>query len=144
MKTVKYIIFLLMASIAAGAYAQPKIKFTYDDAGNRTRREITLGKSNEATLDTAAALEPLTDWLDKMKITIYPNPTQGRLTIDIAHITPDAVGEITIQTLEGKRLQQPELIKATNDLDLSAYPPGIYILRIRSAEKVCEWKIVKQ
>jgi hypothetical protein len=144
MKTTKYILLLLMIFFSTVSFAQNKIQFSYDDAGNRIKREIILGKSSEVSFDTTSALEPDTDWLDKMKITIYPNPTQGKLTIYITNLTPGAVGEITIQNMEGKCLQQPEPLKSTNLLDLSAFPPGIYILRIRSAQKTCEWKIVKE
>jgi YD repeat-containing protein len=148
MKTIKNIIFVVLLLTSTLAVAQTTIRFSYDDAGNRTKREILLKKSLEANSDSAsiseADTELVTDWLDKMKITIYPNPTRGELTIDIANIPQDADGEITIHNTEGKRLHQLKQLNSTNVLDLSAYSTGIYVVRITTGQKSCERKIVKE
>lgn len=137
------IVVLVTLSIISQAQTY-KISYTYDDAGNRETREIILGKSTEVLTDSTSAIEPITDWLNKMKISIYPNPTKGTLIIDIANMPEDVSGEITIHNMEGKSLLNHNRLNSTNKLDLSDYPTGVYVLRIRSLEKSCEWKIVKE
>jgi hypothetical protein len=137
------IVVLVALSIISQAQIY-QIKYTYDDAGNRVKREIILGKSKEVLTDSTTVNEPITDWLNKMKISIYPNPTKGTLIIDIANMPEDVSGDITIHNIEGKSLLKLNQLKSTNTLNLSDYPTGVYILRIRSLEKSCEWKIVKE
>lgn len=138
------IIVLVTLSIISQAQIY-QIKYTYDDAGNREKRQVIIvGKSNLALIDTTIVTEPITDWLNKMKISIYPNPTKGILIIDIANMPEDVSGDITIHNMEGKSLLKLNQLNSTNKLDLSDYPTGIYVLRIRSLEKSCEWKIVKE
>ena len=138
------IVVLVALSIISQAQTY-KIKYTYDDAGNRKTREVIIvGKSNQVLADTTTVTEPTTDWLNKMKISIYPNPTKGILIIDIANMPEDVSGDITIHNMEGKSLLKLNQFNSTNKLDLSDYPTGVYILRISSLEKSCEWKIVKE
>jgi hypothetical protein len=138
------LVFLVALSIISQAQTY-KINYTYDDAGNReTRTVIIVGKSNKALVDTTTGTEPITDWLNKMRISIYPNPTKGTLIIDIANMPEDVNADITIHNMEGKSLLKLNQLNSTNKLDLSDYPTGVYILRIRSLEKSCEWKIVKE
>jgi hypothetical protein len=35
-------------------------------------------------------------------------------------------------------------IQESTFFDLSAQPLGIYVLRIRAGDKVCEWKVIKE
>ena len=138
------IVVLVTMSIISQAQIM-HVEFDYDDAGNRkTRTVIRVGKSNMAVTDTTIVNEPITDWLNKMKISIYPNPTKGTLIIDIANMPEDVSGDITIHNMEGKSLLKLNQLNSTNTLNLSDYPTGVYVLRIRSLEKSCEWKIVKE
>jgi hypothetical protein len=147
MKINKILLLLIGLLFAGLLQAQTKkIEYRYDAAGNREWREVITisGKKNSAAYSSTVKIPIYSDWLDKMKITIYPNPTLGQLTIDIANIPTDAIGEITIHNTEGKAMKQIKKLNATNQLDLSAFPTGIYILSIASGPKTCEWKIVKE
>jgi hypothetical protein len=119
------------------------ILFSYDAAGNRQQRTI-VWKSSEVNIDSIHAVKPITEYLDEMKITIYPNPTQGQLSVEITNMPQDASGEITIHNLEGKQMQNLKTLESANKFDLSFYPMGIYVLRIKVGQKVSEWKIVKE
>lgn len=125
------------------------IHYDYDDAGNRTKRYITLpGKSAIASDSTQSDeninKEEFVDWLDKMKITVYPNPTQGNLSIEIANLPENPEASITVYTIDAQLLQKTEIHEPVNKLDFTPYPSGVYILRITSGPKKVEWKIVKQ
>ena len=125
------------------------IHYEYDASGNRTKRYITLpGKSAVANdsiqNDDSFKKEEFVDWLDKMKITVYPNPTQGNLSIEIANLpeNPDAI--LSVHSIDAQLLQKTEIHETATRLDFTPYPTGVYILRIVSGTKKVEWKIVKQ
>lgn len=133
----------------AGPLLAQTIHYEYDAAGNRTKRYITLpGKSAIANdsiqSDESIKKEEFVDWLDKMKITVYPNPTQGNLSIEIANLpeNPDAI--LSVHTIDAQLLQKTEIHESATKLDFTPYPDGVYILRIGSGAKKVEWKIVKQ
>jgi len=60
---------------------------------------------------------------------IYPNPSHGQLTIAIKQ-----KGQVTVYNLQGKMLLQKNLENATENLDLSAFGKGIYMLRFDAKE----------
>lgn len=141
-KKILIVALFLFASIFI--YAQTTIKYEYDAAGNRERRIVLPGKSTSVANDSASATTPILDWLEKMEITIYPNPTKALLTVKIKNIQPGAIGDMTIYNTEGKCFLEYDQLNSTNTLDLSDFSTGIYILRISSGSKSCEWKIVKE
>jgi hypothetical protein len=120
------------------------VHFVYDVSGNRTQRFIVYDKSVSALTDSTVIKGPLTDLLGDIKITLFPNPTLGSLSIEIAHMPDDAEGTIKIHNQEGKLLKQFDIESSSNQIDLSDYPNGIYILLINVGQKVSDWKIIKQ
>jgi alpha-amylase len=68
---------------------------------------------------------------------IYPNPSHGQLTINAPQ-----KGQLTVYTLQGKMLLQKNLEKATENLDLSEFGKGIYLLSFEGKEGRSFRKIV--
>lgn len=125
-------------------FAQTKVCYTYDKAGNRTNRTICL-KSEETTVDSVSiAKTPITEKLGEMAITLYPNPTKGQLTVQITDMPDKTMGELTLHELSGRLITRQNTVNETTLLDLSAQPLGIYVLRIRVGDKVSEWKVIKE
>ena len=134
-----------------------QVKYTYDASGNRVSREKVInmrsmlkssvgGDNENSETDVPAAEIPIyEDVLSDMKITIYPNPTKGLLRVDITggEITKDA--RIYLYNMQGMLIRQMTGISATNNLDISSQPAGIYILHIMTDKKnVTTWKIIKE
>ncbi len=67
-------------------------------------------------------------------LTLYPNPTHGQLTI--GH-NPEETYHLTLMDLSGKKLLERS---QQNQLDISAYPKGTYLLRIQKDE----WQVVRK
>jgi len=132
------------------SYAQGEITYTYDAAGNRLGRTIMMSPVRQArAIDTmeeaeSGTTEPIAymDIIDKTAITIYPNPTQGHLTIDIDNIPEES--SIRIYDMNGKILLQKSNIENSTEIDLSSQSSGSYILRIDLSGKTSTWKIIKQ
>ena len=71
------------------------------------------------------------------QITISPNPATTSLTIRYSGVTLSGVeGQITITNLLGQTLYQQTMPASCNllQVDISPYPPGIYLLKINGTE----------
>ena len=81
-----------------------------------------------------APTTPTTDnGLTASQLQLYPNPTDGRLTIDLTAFLEQAA-TLEILDLNGQLILRRELgliEQSTERLDLSAYPAGIYFVRLR-------------
>lgn len=148
MKAIKCFTFLLLMSFATISKAQTTILFSYDAAGNRVEREIVFGKSSKANsnsnLDTASSAKPFIEMMGKMKITIYPNPTKGQLSVEITNMPADVSGEIRIYNIAGNVIHYQKTLGPSNPFDFSIYPTGIYVLYIKVGQNESKWKIIKQ
>ena len=69
-------------------------------------------------------------------IAVYPNPTNGRLTLDA-----DDVQSVEVLDMMGRTVYTA---KRTNQLDIQSLPNGAYLLRITLPDDVCVTKINKQ
>ena len=142
-------IFLLFAVLsmwaAADAYAQNKIKYTYDSAGNRlTRQKEIVIQTRGALSDDEGEPSTYEEKLSETKVTIYPNPTRGILKIDISGVEKFENARISLYDLTGKLLQQWAGISQSNEIDLSERTPGMYIMQVAYNGKISSWKIIKE
>ena len=99
----------------------------------------------EMSIDSVATTAPLGISDRKIggqsSITIFPNPTQGQLTIES--------GELNISTIEildilGKNIGRIYPNEKNKIINISHLPPGIYFARIQINEGVIMQKIIKQ
>lgn len=137
---------LVVVLFSASVQAQTSFRFTYDDSGNRVSRAVISLKSASITSDTLQAKQakkPLEDQVGLQKTRIYPNPTKGLLRIEFPGLAEQGTS-IRVFDSNGRLIIQKTGAETENELDLSAYPPGFYILTIRSGQEKKEWKIIKE
>ena len=72
---------------------------------------------------------------------LYPNPTDGFLTIETSKFTPDA--KICVLSPSGQLLYNATLFEGQTIIDLHYLAKGLYILRIIDKEKVFQQKFIK-
>lgn len=133
------LIFLIMPLYMIG---QNKIKYSYDDAGNRIKREIVL-----SSLKSAISSDQITSFIEEVadqKIIIYPNPTKGQLTIEITDPENTVTGNLTIFNLRGQVIAKEQISSTRTSIDISTEPRGAYILHININEETSAWKIIKE
>ena len=134
---------LLLFTLCASALAD-RVTYSYDASGNRidSQREIvfTRGASNSKSAQSKKYL----DSLSLARIAIYPNPTEGDLRIDITGIEDFTDTELTVRSLNGSVLEHIQPLDVTNEMDLTNYADGIYLVIIKLKDQSTTWKIIKK
>ena len=143
----RYFLFLAFAFIFRGLYAQtPAISFSYDVAGNRIKRELVILPGKKDKSDTTHIPPTMQkDSLGNIAVNLYPNPTQGHLTITINAKSTGALADVYVFDLSGKMMDHKQInTTSSTDLDMTNYSPGIYQLKLIADNKTSAWKIIKE
>jgi len=78
-------------------------------------------------------------------IRIFPNPTLGRLTVEISGEESLENARILVYNNSGIRVFTLNDLNRINAIDLSQQPTGIYYMKIyTNQDKKSDWKIIKQ
>lgn len=134
----KILIFLLLI-IPLSIAGQNKLKYTYDAAGNRIKKEILLTSTRSEEVSTTV----FTEEFSKNVVKIYPNPTQGQLAVEISDAEKAKSANLTIFNLQGKIVTKAIVISNITNLDISSEPSGVYILQINIDGTLSSWRIIK-
>ena len=147
MKTIYLLACMLVAVLLfSQAHAQTKYGFTYDASGNRITRAVILLKSATIPVDTLQAKQDqkiLEDQIGLQKTRIYPNPTKGLLKVDFPALSQSEV-VISVYNSTGKLIMRKSATSFGNEIDLSIYPSGLYVMTIQIGQEKKEWKIIKE
>ena len=83
--------------------------------------------------------------INGIEASIFPNPTEGRLTIDIAEPNFNQV-KYEVVDIQGKVILSSEsnTLETPIELDLSGTPEGVYILKLFQDNRFKVFKIVKK
>jgi len=125
------------------------VSYTYDASGNRETRTIVMGGGLKSEVSQNEEMdkdeeEIFQETLGEMTLTIYPNPTTGKLSVRFDNKPGDVKTSVTVYDLNAKIICRKTNIPETSEIDLSQEPAGNYILVIRVGEQVSRWQVVKQ
>lgn len=81
------------------------------------------------------------EWSASNTVKIYPNPTNGITTVDVADEWVD--GQLTVTNLQGQIVLQSNLNSVNDRLDFSELHSGIYLLTLQKGHKNFTQKIIK-
>jgi len=121
-----------------------RLVYSYDASGNRQEVERTIYYSRGSNKSRTSRSKLYLDSLSSARITIYPNPTEGDIRIDIAGITDFKSSSLTVCDLKGRILYQMDELTESNELDITDYASGTYLFIIRIKEETTTWKIIKK
>lgn len=129
-------------SVSVMAYSQT-ITYTYDESGNRIKREIIMSQKNipsQAGIDNI----PSEAKLSGREIRIYPNPTKGILKVEIFGYMSGDNGRMMLYSLSGQTIAYMDIDSSVTIFDISTAQNGVYILQISLNGKSSSWKIIKE
>jgi len=116
-----------------GAERTATISFTFTNPA-RTQNVVITQIAPGGTLSVPATSNP-------GSLAIHPNPASTTLRIALPESTP---ANVSLYTLQGESVLQKAGITSASDLDVSAVKPGIYILKVSTADGTVEKRIVIQ
>lgn len=128
---------LFFSLIFSFSFAQQKLVFSYDAAGNQILRDrICVGcvlktqqniveKVYEEQEGGSGAKDK-----DNLKFAAYPNPVTDVLQTYWKNTNDEFIVHMSMYTIENKLLysNQISLKQANQDINFAGYPPGVYIL----------------
>src|SRR5690606_35236386 len=133
---------LLLTSICVGltinVFAQQKLKFTYDTAGNQTLRErvcltclkAVLPEIDSLLVESIVEVE-VSDILD-FEMTAYPNPVTETLMVEWFPNERLRPKEIQLFTVDGRHLYTIPIhtVRGEQPVQFNDSPPGLYLLKV--------------
>ncbi len=146
-KTLLSAVLMLFLITSFKSYSQDTIKYDYNESGHRTERVIALGGGKGDNKPDPAKdlikIDTLADKIGERSISIYPNPTQNEITVEISSLEETDNASIFIYDQLGRlRLTQTE-ISSRNTISLAKLPKGIYFMIIRMKRGNTKWTIIK-
>lgn len=116
------------------------IRYTYDAAGNRVKREIVLYFSApKKVADTNYE-----EMLSEKDVKIYPNSEEGTIRVVIDGLTDTDEYSIQVFDIAGHVVTAPMSADQPILIDISSAPMGVYILAININGVLSSWKVTKQ
>jgi len=139
-----FIVVILLSGISLIAQQDTisTIQYYYDDAGNRTHREIIYYEGGLKS----ATVEDIEEEINESEkaIKVYPNPASRKLYVTL---NDEAMEEenrkIILFDNLGKQLFNMDNLQDINEIDVSTLLNGTYILRLIYGHKHKEWIIIK-
>ncbi|MGN6212042.1 T9SS type A sorting domain-containing protein [Parafilimonas sp.] len=118
------------------------IVYTYDPAGNRTKREYVCNNGLVGGNDEAVAENAKISMEDVLKVDVlYPNPTTGIFSVKLFKALNKAV--VTISNASGRTLLKKTESGNILTYDLSHYPSGEYFVTIKQDQHSITMKVIK-
>jgi Secretion system C-terminal sorting domain len=102
------------------------IKYTYDDAGNRTNREYSCSTFVWGT--ASLRLPYKADANVAVESIVFPNPSNGIFTVKTNIAIPDAT--VIISDLSGKKIKQFAYKGIQNEYDIRTLALGQYMIQL--------------
>lgn len=143
MKTKTFIAAIVLTVLHAVTVTaqQEKVVFQYDDSGNRISRHLEVQKSTEADSVFINDKHPYPE--AELEAIVYPNPTSGLITIEIAASEDNPVTYV-IADQNGKLIETGQFSQCGYSINLSNQQTGIYFLRLSDRQSKVTYKIIKQ
>jgi hypothetical protein len=152
MKTFFLFLSLLLLNLSLVKAQTTSIEFTYDAAGNQTKREICFGCSGRMSNQPIKTAETLTeddlikdDLYDQ--ISYYPNPVKEELYVKWVNTETHSVHSIELYALSGQFIKDYKNLKGIDmtTIAFENYPQGFYnLVLIYSNGEKKTLKIVKK
>ncbi|MCG8410274.1 MAG: T9SS type A sorting domain-containing protein [Bacteroidales bacterium] len=150
----KIILTIVLGIISLVSLAQ-QIEYVYDDAGNRTARNVIAARAESVKKEDDEAIsrdkssssnteEMYSDALAEKELRIYPNPTRGKLAVEIINYDLTESGSLQIFDMGGRLIKNYTSLSERMEIDITNQAAGSYIMIVVIGNEKSEWRIVKQ
>lgn len=141
-----FCIFLYLALLPVSLYAQGKVAFSYDAAGNRIKREIVMPVSRAMARQQAnlGDEQVFSDILDGHPIKIQPNSSEGILRIYLSGLKNTDKCSYGVYNLQGMQVAKGNVATDKTDVNIGSQPSGVYLLKVTINNNSATWKITKE
>ena len=140
----KLITLLTIALCTISYNAISQVTFEYDLDGNMSSRKVVMLKSASFVNDEEEFLtEIVTAELGKQKITVYPNPTRGRILVEIQPLNYDETNVMRLFNSQGQLIETVQIASEQTPLEIVG-SAGVYLLDVHLGGNISKWKIIKQ
>jgi len=133
---------VLLFTTSIGILGQ-SISFTYDADGNMESRSAGTLKSSKNVDELITAIDSITVDLPAKSVNIYPNPTQGQVTIEITPLNNNDDNYYRLYSVNGSLIRSQKITSSRMKIEITG-AQGIYLLDIHLGKDVSKWKIIKQ
>ena len=144
-----YILFnFLFFAFSILSYAQPvpyvHLDYTYDGNGNRLTRDkqIILKKKNDSGSSNSNNANNNTT-KDLMNCVVFPNPSSGSYQLKYSGKETSIEKNVEVYDKTGRLILQKSFLGAEQIIDLTLFSDGIYEMRVKCADDVKIFKILK-
>jgi len=138
MKTFITSVLLLLISFFVSGQS---VAFSYDADGNMESMYVVTLKSSTSELKTSTDIVSIES--ANQKITLYPNPTKGKICVEISPLNSDDDNVMRMFDSSGRVLYTKKIKSERTFLEISG-SSGVYLLNIQLGTNVSKWKIIKQ
>ncbi len=140
--TLMAIMFLWLSSSLAQDY---EVKYDYDQSGNRLRRRTITITVPKATVEGKKSLKPVEEKWAERKVTVFPNPTKGNLSISIMDGKEEQAYRYVLYSMSGQILKKGKFFSnGRHGIPLDGYKAGIYLLQLHDGEDKLDFRILKE
>lgn len=138
----------LFSTLAFSQGTCPAINFSYDAAGNRIQRipgTITCSpppqiKQKDNTKPSATEVNSFIS----LEINVYPNPTQDKISVDIAVNELKDNKTVIMSDVTGKTIYSETTSLQTLQIDVSGLALGLYYVTVTQGNNKATYSVLKK
>ena len=148
----RHLLISLFLMIGTCLFAQNPLEriYEYDESGNRTCRHVLEMKGSPKSLTgqnngdgSQEENAYYVSEIGEITVHVYPNPVRELLFVQITNYKDFQSGELFLYSIDGKFLKRIPVNEDKIEINLSEYPSGVYLLKLKINNFHQEWKIIK-
>lgn len=141
----KMIVVTVLFSVTLSLSAQNKIRYSYDAAGNRTKREIVIEPQKAPEAPHKAPGGKNNRGFDgKYTADIHNNDGGNRIVASINGLKAGERCRIDMYSVKGELVMRHDMDNGSTVIDMGCMQNGVYLMRITINGMSETWKITKK
>ncbi|MDP3929729.1 MAG: choice-of-anchor V domain-containing protein [Bacteroidota bacterium] len=122
--------------------SNPRVfNYTFKNAGNnniKMKGVSSFGCENVVEKTVQINATGLSSLSNEIGLEVYPNPSNGKITLEYSGV---GVAQVSLFTIQGKLVYQ-SMHKSSDEIDLQVIKTGVYLLQVELQDKIAMQKIV--